>query len=178
MASSAFARGQFAPASPGTGDRPTTVAQSSVVDRGAAASVSPVVAETHLECLLRLGLAHPRFLQGVHPFSGNGFYQAQLLGPDLRYAVPAGCAAKLMYCRAGNLSDELIYLSVVRDGAPMRYFPIQGQGDMHVSLAITESIPAESVIEIHFAAPEGLTGAIVLDVGLLEINDQQRGGLA
>jgi len=119
---------------------------------------------------MRRGLARPYFLQGVFPFVGAGFYTPALLNPELTYTVPRGTQAKLLYVRSGNLSDEMIYLSIVRDGEPMRYFPIRAGGDVHVTLAITEDIPAGSQLEVHFAAPDGLGGSIVLDVGLVELD--------
>jgi assimilatory nitrate reductase catalytic subunit len=132
----------------------------------------PLVVESRLEWLMRTGQARPRFLQGVFPFLGAGFHVPSLLNSALTYTVPDGRLARLLYVRAGNLSDEMTYLSVVRDERPMRYFPIQARGDVHVTLAITEDIEAGSRLEVHFAAPEGLAGSMVLDVGLVELADQ------
>ncbi len=127
-----------------------------------------LVTEARVEALLRNGLAQPRFLQGVFPFLGAGFYAPALLNPDLTYTVPEDAKARLLYVRAGNLSEEMIYLCPVRDGKPIRYFPIRAGGDIHVTLAIQDDIPGGSHMEVHFAAPDGLAGSVVLDAGFIE----------
>jgi assimilatory nitrate reductase catalytic subunit len=38
-----------------------------------------------------------------------------------------------------------------------------------VPLRITEELLTESELELHVAAPEGVSGTIVLDLGILEI---------
>jgi hypothetical protein len=99
---------------------------------------------------------------------GEGLLTPHILSPDLIYTVPAGKSARLVYFRAGNASSHLLYLSVLRDGKPARYFPIAPQGDSHVELAIQEEIPSGTQIEIAFASGEGVFGTVVLDVGFLE----------
>jgi assimilatory nitrate reductase catalytic subunit len=118
--------------------------------------------------LLVEGKARPVFLQGVFPFLGKGLTRPDTLSTELTYNVPEGCAAVLMYFRAGNASDQLIYLCVVGEGKPRRYFPIGPQNDSHVELAIREPIPAGTKLEIHLAAGEGVYGTAIVDVGLLE----------
>lgn len=113
-------------------------------------------------------IGEPCFLQGVYPFMGEGLIKASLLSPELVYTIPKGKIAKLAYFRAGNASDQLIYLSVMKNGVPMRYFPIAPQGDSHVALAIQEEIPEETRLEIHLAAAEGVFGTVILDVGFVE----------
>jgi assimilatory nitrate reductase catalytic subunit len=120
--------------------------------------------------LLAEGKARPVFLQGVFPFLGQGLTRPDTLSTELTYTVPEGCAAVLMYFRAGNASDQLIYLCVVGDGKPRRYFPIGPQHDSHVELAIREPIPAGIKLEIHLAAGEGVYGTAIVDVGFLEWN--------
>ena len=56
----------------------------------------------------------------------------------------------------------------MRDGVPMRYFPIGAKGDVHVPLRVVEDIDGGSVVELHLAAPLGLTGTVVVDLGLVE----------
>ena len=112
--------------------------------------------------------AYPVFLQGVFPFLGNGLMEPFLLHPEVTYTVPDGSVATLEYFRAGNASDQMIYLSVVGNGRVRRYFPISPQGDSHVSLAIREAIPAGTRIEIHVAAARGVLGTVVVDAGFLE----------
>ena len=57
----------------------------------------------------------------------------------------------------------------MREGEPMRHFPIGAQGDTHVALRVVEDLLAETVVEILLAAPEGASGHVVIDVGLVEI---------
>ncbi len=111
----------------------------------------------------------PRFLQGVFTLEGTGLDAPFLLDPSLSYTVPAGASTQPVYFRGGNSSDELIYVSLVRDGAPMRYFPIAAKGATHVSLRVVEDLLADSVIEIFAAAPKGTVATVVVDVGLVEI---------
>ena len=111
----------------------------------------------------------PRFLQGVFTLEGNGLDAPALLDATLSYTVPPGASTQPVYFRGGNSSDEMIYLSLVRDGAPMRYFPIAAKGATHVSLRVVEDLLADSVIEVFAAAPKGTTASVVVDVGLVEI---------
>ena len=65
---------------------------------------------------------------------------------------------------------ELIILALlVRDGEPMRWFPIGAKGDVHVPLRVVEDLPGGTVVELHAAAPEGVTGELVIDLGLVEV---------
>lgn len=111
----------------------------------------------------------PRFLQGVFPFTGQGFGTAVPLSPDLAYTVPADKRTQLIYLRAGNSTDELVTLVLMRDGKRMRYFPLGAKSTAHVSLAVVEDLFPETRLEVAVAAPEGVTGTVVLDVGLMEI---------
>lgn len=125
--------------------------------------------ETRHQQLIRSGKAKPRFLQGVYPFAGRGVFDAVPLHDELRYIVPKDCQAEVIYFRAGNLSDDILYLAITTNDVPVRYFPISPKGDIHVPLAIVEGYPSGTKIEIIIAAPRGLTGTIVVDTGLLEI---------
>ncbi|MBA2310979.1 MAG: molybdopterin oxidoreductase [Pseudonocardiales bacterium] len=111
----------------------------------------------------------PRFLQGIFPFEGQGVDKPALLHQSLRYTVPMGVTTQPLYFRGGNGTDELITVVLVRDGAPMRYFPVGARSDSHVALAVVEDIEDGSVLELHLAAPEGLTGTVVVDLGLVEV---------
>jgi len=64
--------------------------------------------------------ATPQFLQGVYRYEGNGLEKPFLLDEELIYEVPSGLETQLVYFRAGNSSDELIYTVLMRDGEPMR----------------------------------------------------------
>ncbi|TFV50350.1 molybdopterin oxidoreductase family protein [Blastococcus sp. TF02A-35] len=111
----------------------------------------------------------PRFLQGVFPITGEGLAKPGPVDPALRYTVPAGCSAQALYFRGGNATGELVYVLLVRDGEPMRWFPIGAKADTHVPLRVVEDLPGGSVVELHAAAPEGTTGEIVVDLGLVEV---------
>ena len=111
----------------------------------------------------------PRFLQGVFAVSGEGLAKPGPLDASLRYTVPPGQSAQALYFRAGNSSGELIYVLLVRDGEPMRWFPIGAKSDVHVPLRVVEDLPGGTVVELHVAAPEGVVGEIVVDLGLVEV---------
>ncbi len=111
----------------------------------------------------------PRFLQGVFPFEGHGLQKPFLLDPSLTYVVPPGIATQPVYVRAGNSTSELIYLVLLRDGTPMRYFPVGAKGDIHVPLRVVEDLLGDARIEVHVAAPEGTAGTVVVDLGLIEV---------
>jgi hypothetical protein len=57
----------------------------------------------------------------------------------------------------------------MRDGRPMRYFPIGARAGTHVALRVVEDLLAETLIELYLAAPAGAAGTVVIDVGLIEI---------
>jgi assimilatory nitrate reductase catalytic subunit len=107
-------------------------------------------------------------LQGVFPFHGRGLDQPFLLHESLVSTVPPGKSAHLLYFRAGNSTDQLIYLIFTRDGVPMRYFPVGAKSDSHVPLAVIEDLMAGTRIEVQVAAPEGTRGWVVVDVGMVE----------
>lgn len=111
----------------------------------------------------------PRFLQGAHPFEGQGLDKPAPLAPGLSYVVPAGVTGQPVYFRGGNSSDEMICVVLVRDGVPMRWFPIGARSATHVALRVVEDLLADSRLELHVAAPEGLVGTVVVDLGLVEV---------
>src|SRR4051812_3613062 len=111
----------------------------------------------------------PRFLQGVFPIAGEGLAKPGPIDPALKYTVPNGQSAQALYFRGGNSTGELVYVLLLRDGEPMRWFPIGAKGDVHVPLRVVEDLPGGTVVELHAAAPEGVTGEVVLDLGLVEV---------
>ena len=111
----------------------------------------------------------PRFLQGVYPIAGEGLTKPGPVDPALTYTVPAGASAQALYFRGGNSTAELVYVLLVRDGEPMRWFPIGAKGDVHVPLRVVEDLPGGSVVTLHAAAPDGVTGELVVDLGLVEV---------
>ena len=110
-----------------------------------------------------------RFLQGVFPFQGKGIESHFLLDAALSYTVPDGVVTQPVYFRGGNTTGELVCVVLMRDGAPMRYFPIGAKGGVHVALRVVEDLDAGTVVELHLAAPEGVAGAVVVDLGLVEV---------
>jgi hypothetical protein len=111
----------------------------------------------------------PRFLQGAFTFDGKGYDAPLPLDSSLRYVVPAGVTSQPVYFRGGNSSDELITVIVMRDGAPMRYFPIGAKSAVHVALRVVEDLIADTVLEVFIAAPDGLSGTVIVDIGLVEV---------
>nr|WP_269809751.1 molybdopterin oxidoreductase family protein [Kineosporia rhizophila] len=111
----------------------------------------------------------PRFLQGVFAFTGQGLLKPAPVDPALSYTVPAGKTAQVLYFRGGNSSAELVTAVLMRDGRPMRYFPIGARSDVHVPLRVVEDLLGGTVLELHLAAPEDVEGTLVIDFGLVEV---------
>ena len=111
----------------------------------------------------------PKLLQGVFAFEGKGLMTPAPLDAALDYAVPEGKRAQLIYFRAGNSADHLIYVLLMRDGKPMRYFPLGAKSDTHVALAVVEDMLTGTTLQTFLAAPEGVSGHVVIDIGLQEI---------
>jgi hypothetical protein len=111
----------------------------------------------------------PKFLQGVFPFEGNGLASPFLLDPSLAYTVPSDRRAQLVYLRAGNSSEELIYLDFRCAQKTMRLFPVGAKSAIHVPLAVVEDIQPDSLIEIFVASSKSNQGSVVLDIGMVEI---------
>ncbi|GGF42442.1 molybdopterin oxidoreductase [Williamsia phyllosphaerae] len=109
----------------------------------------------------------PKFLQGVFGFTGTGLTKPAPLDPSLTFLVPAGMTAQPLYFRGGNSSDELVYVTLTRDGASMRMFPIGAKASVNVPLRVVEDVDPDSVLELVFAAPQGASGEIVVDFGLV-----------
>jgi hypothetical protein len=63
----------------------------------------------------------------------------------------------------------MIAVVLFRDGKPMRYFPIAAKGATHVALRVVEDLLADTVLELHVAAPSGCSGTVVIDLGLVEV---------
>ena len=110
----------------------------------------------------------PRFLQGVFGFEGVGLDKPAPVDDALRYVVPAGAVTQPVYFRGGNSTKQLITVVLMRDGAPMRYFPIGAKGATHVALRVVEDLLADTVLELYVAAPDGCKGSVVVDLGLVE----------
>ena len=113
--------------------------------------------------------SNPRFLQGVHAFQGKGLDQPAPVEGLLSYVVPDGVVAQAVYFRGGNSAGELICVVLMRDGRPMRYFPIGARSEVHVPLRVVEDLDSGTAVELWLAAPAGVTGSVVLDLGLVEV---------
>jgi hypothetical protein len=111
----------------------------------------------------------PRFLNGAYSFEGIGYDKPALLDPSLVYVVPADKRAQLIYLRGGNSSAELACITLMQNGKPARIFPIGAKGAMHVPLAVVEDLQPDTRIEVFFGAAPGVSGTIVLDLGIIEI---------
>ena len=111
----------------------------------------------------------PRFLQGSYPFEGQGLCKPVPIDPALTYTVPPGTTGQALYFRGGNSTDEMIAVLLMRDGQPMRYFPIGARGGTHVQLRVVEDLISNTQVELHVAAPEGCVGIVIVDLGLLEV---------
>ena len=110
-----------------------------------------------------------QFLQGSFRFEGAGLDKPVPIHDALRYVVPAGIVTQPVYFRGGNSTKQMVSVVLVRDGVPMRYFPIAAKGATHVALRVVEDLLADTVIELHIAAPEGCSGTVILDLGLVEV---------
>ncbi len=111
----------------------------------------------------------PRFLQAISRFEGRGLDEYFPIDPPLAYTVPEGAQAQCVYFRGGNSSDELVCVVLVRDGRPMRLFPIGARAAIHVPLRVTEDLMSDTHLEVHLSAPEGCRGTVVIDLGVLEL---------
>ncbi|MGD9784732.1 MAG: molybdopterin oxidoreductase [Hyphomicrobiaceae bacterium] len=109
----------------------------------------------------------PRFMQGTFNFKGIGIDNPIPI-QSLRYEVPAQSRSKVVYFRAGNSSDDVVNLTLLRDGSTMRLFPLGMKSSMHFPLAIQELLPPATKLDVVLGAPEGLTGSIFVDIGLIE----------
>lgn len=111
----------------------------------------------------------PKFLQGVFQFTGEGLAQPALIDPALAYTVPPGATAQPLYFRGGNSADELVVVSLWRDGAPMRHFPMGARSGVNIPLRVVEDVEPDSKLELVVAAPKGTTGEVVVDFGIMEV---------
>ena len=113
-------------------------------------------------------ISQNRFLQGIYRFEGAGLDKPMPISSDLVHLIPDGVISQALYFRGGNSTDELITVVLMRDGVPMRYFPIGARGDVHVPLRVVEDIEGGSVVELQLVAEIGTSGFVVVDLGLVE----------
>jgi assimilatory nitrate reductase catalytic subunit len=110
-----------------------------------------------------------QFLQGIYSFEGQGLHKPVPIDPALTYTVPRGVTSQALYFRGGNSTEEMITIVLVRDGQPMRYFPIGARDGTHMPLRVVEDLISHTQIELYVAAPEGCVGTVVIDLGLVEV---------
>ena len=110
------------------------------------------------------------FIQGLFPWKGLGLDKPAAFEPRVLYKVPADKRAQTVYFRAGNPSDEMIYLVLTAGGRAMRYFPVGAKGAIHVPLAVIEDLSPETEVEILIAGPDGLKSSVMIDAGFMEID--------
>jgi hypothetical protein len=108
------------------------------------------------------------FLQGIFPFDGAGLEKPVPIHSQLSHYVPDGVINQTLYFRGGNSSPELVTVVLMRDGIPMRYFPIGAKSDVHVPLRVVEDIEGGSLIELLLLADKGVGGYLVVDLGMVE----------
>ena len=108
------------------------------------------------------------FLQGIYHFEGSGLDKPVPIHAELSHFVPDGVVNQTLYFRGGNSSPELITVVLMRDGIPMRYFPIGAKGNIHVPLRVVEDIEGGSLIELRLLADTGVSGSVVVDLGMVE----------
>ena len=109
------------------------------------------------------------FLQGIYAFEGKGLEKFTPIDDSLQYVVPLGTTAQVLYFRGGNSSDVMVSVVLLRGGVPMRYFPIGAQDGTHVPLRVVEDLDGGTELDLQLAAPEGVTGSVVIDFGLVEV---------
>lgn len=108
------------------------------------------------------------FLQGIFPFDGAGLEKPVPIHSQLSHYVPDGVINQTLYFRGGNSSPELVTVVLMRDGIPLRYFPIGAKSDVHVPLRVVEDIEGGSLIELLLLADTGASGYLVVDLGMVE----------
>jgi hypothetical protein len=119
-------------------------------------------------------LETPAFIQGLFAFEGRGLDSPVPFPTPATYTVPSDKTARTIYFRAGNAAADLIDLVLVRNGEPMRYFPVGAKSSIHVALAVLEDLSSGTIVEVLIAAPEGLKSSVVLDAGFMETADRTR----
>ncbi len=112
-------------------------------------------------------ISKPAFIQGTYNFQGEGIDKPVELY-NASYTVPNHKTSKLVYCRIGQTSDDLINITLLRDGEVMRLFPLGMKNSMHFPLAIQEDLPAGTVISLQLSAPENASGSLFVDLGFME----------
>jgi hypothetical protein len=112
--------------------------------------------------------SEPKFIQGVIAFTGSGYDKPVPL-ESASFVVASDKRAQPLYFRGGNSTSEMITVVLLRDGKLMRYFPIGAKAATHVQLAVVEDLEPETKLELTILAPAGLSGTVIVDLGMVEI---------
>jgi len=112
--------------------------------------------------------SEPKFIQGVFSFTGGGYGTPVPLA-SASFTVAADKRAQPLYFRGGNSTSEMITVALMRNGKLMRYFPIGAKASEHVQLAVVEDLEPETTLSLMVLAPEGLSGSVIVDLGMVEI---------
>lgn len=64
----------------------------------------------------------------------------------------------------------LSYLTLSADGRAVRCFPIGACTDIPIPLVVVEFYPAGICFNACLAAPRGVSGTVVLDIGLVKVD--------
>lgn len=107
-------------------------------------------------------------LQKVTAFEGTGLDAAPSPLEDLAYTVPQGCTAGVQYVRAGNASEGMALVTLLKDGGAMRLFPVGAGSAVHVPLAIVDDLKPGTEITVSVCGEA--SGTLILDVGVLEVS--------
>ena len=83
--------------------------------------------------------------------------------------MPADKRGQLIYFRGGNSTAELAYVTLMQDGKPARTFSVGAKSGVHVPLAVVEDLQPDTRIEVFFGAAAGVSGTLVIDIGIIEI---------
>jgi len=113
--------------------------------------------------------AIPKFLSGIFSFTGTGLKNSAAFVEPVTYMVPPDKRSQLVFFRGGNSADALVCVVLLMNGKPFRLFPIGAKASIHVPLAVVEDLFPDSKLEVQIAAPEGVSGEIIIDIGLVEI---------
>jgi hypothetical protein len=103
---------------------------------------------------------------GVFAFEGRGLHEPFPVDGGLRYTVPGGSVARAVRFHVVNRSDDMVCVVLVRDGSPMRYFPVAAQQEAEIPARAVEDLSGGSTLEVQVAAPKGRAGSLTVDLGL------------
>lgn len=107
-------------------------------------------------------------LQKIFTYEGTGLDAQPSLIEDLAYTVAQGCTSGVQYVRAGNASEGMALVTLMKNGEAMRLFPISAGGTVHVPLAIVDDLKPGTDITVLVSGES--SGTVVLDIGILEVS--------